>query len=432
MKGIGYEVHRQLEDPSPRANGSFGTVVDISGRLAAVGSRSSFNGPNAEAQWGDVTVFARDDNAQWTVTTVLTYPGPREEGFPGDFGSVLALDGTTLAVGEPYPDMQDGNGMVYVFEPDSQGVWQSSELPNPDAQANGTTLMTLYGASVAVSGEWVAVGATATVVNPHGTDDLYGAVYLFQKADGNWVFRQKLMAPINAYNDDFGWSIALDGPRLLVGAPGSFDPADEFNTYLAGAAYLYERNAQSQWVLAKSFTAPVVEPEAMFGEAVALNGDHILITAPYGLNAVGRVWASTHWNGMWTAFSELEVPQEQFNFVSSDYGMSLDVENGLAVIGSPGRPLELDGVFLFEWTNGAWRFVESVVPYEETWREYMSFGFDVALSDGVIIVGAETDDVRGDETDYGSAFIVTHEAALCLTSGACLCEPGVDYCEAPE
>ena len=76
--------------------------------------------------------------------------------------------------------------------------------------------------------------------------------------------------PSGATDDQFGYSVAIDGNTAVVGAPG-YDGE--------GAAFVYEFNGYG-WVLSQQLPG---DPAAgdRFGVAVDIDGDHIVVGAPY-------------------------------------------------------------------------------------------------------------------------------------------------------
>src|ERR1700685_2556808 len=83
----------------------------------------------------------------------------------------------------------------------------STELTASDGAAGD-----LFGVSIALSGTTALVGAI-------GANSEKGAVYVFTFNGSNWVQQQELTASDGAVADDFGWSVALSGTTILVGAP---------------------------------------------------------------------------------------------------------------------------------------------------------------------------------------------------------------------
>ena len=75
---------------------------------------------------------------------------------------------------------------------------------------------------------------------------LAGSAYLFEIRDGSWVEVAKLVASDASHGAIFGFSIALEGERALVGA---FRAGP-------GAAYVFERRGGA-WVEVQKLIASV-------------------------------------------------------------------------------------------------------------------------------------------------------------------------------
>ena len=201
-----------------------GATVALSGDRLALGRESG----------GDVTL-ATFDGAAFVRTATIVSPS----GEPVLFGQTLALSGDLLAVRS-----LEGPGVVYVFR--AVGATWSLEAtlgpPSPDAND-------AFGASLAWVGGALAVGCPgddsgASGVDGDPSDDAMsnaGAVYLFRPSAGTWTL-DAFIKPLEPRPDaGFGESLAAEGDRLLVGAPG--DPwigADGAMRY--GGAYLFSRS----------------------------------------------------------------------------------------------------------------------------------------------------------------------------------------------
>jgi hypothetical protein len=137
------------------------------------------------------------------------------------WGYVISMSSGTIAVGAPAagPGGPLTDGRVYVFARTPAGWRQTAELksPNPsDALA--------FGESAAVSGSTLAVG-------DRGTSNLY----LYTRTPSGWRLSGQVEDPHSRGAwvewDCFGWSSAIAGPDLVVGA----DCADSY----AGRAYVF-------------------------------------------------------------------------------------------------------------------------------------------------------------------------------------------------
>ena len=101
-------------------------------------------------------------------------------------------------------------GSAYVFVR-SGGVWtQQQKLVAPDGAARDD-----FGFSVAISGETVVVGASR---DDGAACENQGAAYVFVRSGGVWTLQQKLVAPDAVAGDGFGFSVAISGETVVVGA----------------------------------------------------------------------------------------------------------------------------------------------------------------------------------------------------------------------
>lgn len=110
--------------------------------------------------------------------------------------------------------------------------------------------------SLALSGDTLAVGAAnedsnATGVNGNQADNTTGnsgAVYVFVRTGTTWSQQAYLKASNTDAGDNFGFSVALSGDTLVVGAPREASSATGVNGNQAdntaaasGAAYVFTR-----------------------------------------------------------------------------------------------------------------------------------------------------------------------------------------------
>jgi len=88
-----------------------------------------------------------------------------------------------------------------------------------------------FGDSVAISGSTAIVGAPLH-------DLRVGAAYVFVRSGTTWIEQQKLTASDGVIHDDFGLRVAIDGERVIVGAPH----AKIGTAHDQGAAYIFVRS----------------------------------------------------------------------------------------------------------------------------------------------------------------------------------------------
>ncbi len=226
------------------------------------------------------------------------------------YGASMAVHGDWAVVGAPGDDVRDSleAGAAYVLKR-TGGVWQVvQKLYAEDA---GPAVLE-FGSTVAIHGEVLAVVAkSGTTVTP-GVVTVYrrsgevwaleqtlslnasaiglnadqlivglpktsetGRVRIYEKAGTSWSQVQEIQGPVTASEGlRFGHSLALNGNRLLVGAPGS----ETLSLATNGQAREFERTG-SGWVQVRTISAPVVTPRSIaFGLQVALSDHAALVT----------------------------------------------------------------------------------------------------------------------------------------------------------
>ena len=171
----------------------------------------------------------------------------------------------------------------------------------------GTGGGSAFGYSVAISGTTIAVGA------PDESDVYHyeGAVYAFVRTSaGAWESAAKMTATTSHREDDeLGYSVAVSGRTIVAGAPNA-TAADGY-----GAVYLFNVPS-SGWPATKSpsaeLTASDQTPLAELGASVAIDGTTVVAGAPghaIGSAAPGAVYVfdepDAGWHGHLSQSSEL-------------------------------------------------------------------------------------------------------------------------------
>lgn len=153
---------------------------------------------------------------------------------------------------------------------------ESQKLTVPDA-----SIQDYFGYSVAIDGDTLVAGARWA--DDRGVDA--GAAYLFeedQAGTSGWRLIKKLTASDGTAVDNFGWSVAIDGDTVVVGAVFDAHTANE-----NGSAYVFERNqgGPDNWGQVKKLVASDPQSGDHFGDAVAIAGQTIVVGAPFADDA---------------------------------------------------------------------------------------------------------------------------------------------------
>ncbi len=141
------------------------------------------------------------------------------------FGRSIAMNDSTIVVGTGGVQLHPDHSMkAYVFK--KKGEWQSAREDArlfPDQQL----YQDRFGFSVALHGDQVVVGApgfSAEVSQPE--DAFKGTAYVFLKPAGGWsgdIHETARLSPSNpSRHGEFGISVAIDEDDIYVGAPHNY------------------------------------------------------------------------------------------------------------------------------------------------------------------------------------------------------------------
>ncbi|MBU0717317.1 MAG: FG-GAP repeat protein, partial [Planctomycetes bacterium] len=301
----------------------------------------------------------------------------------GDYtGYSVAISGGVAIVGA-YGDDDHGSssGSAYVFRTDGSGWHEEAHLLPADVGAGDR-----FGWSVDVSGEVALIGAVYDADQVTNS----GSAYVFRFDGAHWIQEAKLLAEDGASYDLFGYSVALSGNTLVVGARYEDDAGSN-----AGAAYVFGFDG-SRWSQHAKLTASDGARDDFFGSAVAIAGDTVVIGAPGGDDhgtASGSAYVY-HSNGAtWVESAKLLSAD---GAAGDGFGCAVDVSPGLTVVGAhyASSPAQNSGAaYLFSFTGGEWVQRGKLSAADGQAQDY--FGTSVATSGSTVVVGAEGDDDGG-------------------------------------
>lgn len=354
-------------------------------------------------------------------TVVRTADGYTGKVLAGDgevndlFGSAVAAEGDTVAVGARYRDLigeHSGAAYVYSGTDDGAGTWSR------DAQIVGqdTAEQDVFGWAVALAGDTLAVGARNHRVNGVWS----GAVYLFERnmtgsnawgqvtnvwpVDGGGIFAGET-------GDDFGASVAIEADTLIIGARGDWQGG-----IASGSAYVFERDrgGTNTWGVVTNLVPPVASGGDLFGCSVALSGDTLAVGAhlndTQGEDA-GSVFIFERNEGGSNAWGLVQHLVAGDGAPGDEFGYAVAVDGDLLVVGAPGEQdigIESGAAYVFSRTNtvsNTWVAVSKYRPFDGANGD--AFGSDVDVENGFVVVGAPLDDDFGDKS--GAVYVYAHD-----------------------
>jgi hypothetical protein len=298
-------------------------------------------------------------------TKITAEDGQADDGF----GAAVAMSGDTLVVGAP--GAADA-GAAYVFTR-CGGSWTLQQKLSPDPTSGSPVE---FGASVAISGDTIAVG------DPHGSYTFLdgGAVYVFVRNGGTWSQQTLLEGQDDLQT--FGWSLSLDGDTLAVGAPYGEHPGGT-----TGRVFVHVRSG-STWSLQQEIFESLGQGGGeQFGRSVSIDQDTLVVGDPFQAVAqAGLVSVFTRSGGTWTEQQELAA-SDPADFDALGESISIDGNTFVA-----GAPFHAHGgtaggaAYVYVENGGLWSHQQELLPNDMAPGQV--FGRSVGILGDTIVVGA--------------------------------------------
>ncbi|MFG0256477.1 MAG: FG-GAP repeat protein [Phycisphaerales bacterium JB043] len=320
---------------TPYFQSNFGWAVDIHENRLVIGAPEYFTyvttyNPTRNSG-GRIYIYDYDEvENSWKgfnqefLYPMSTYPGHEGLEYHSRFGASVAVEGDLIAVGAPNqgigalfgnPALYPLEGAVFLYEPD---IFNPGFLKLADIELNGTQdLQNIYpgmltfglsdpdendhlGTSVALSGNWVIMGAPAgDGGDPEfSTGDDEGVAFLFQFVDdGSWEeyeFKERVFDPLGQNGEQFGFDVDIqefsNTIRAAIGAPNSpYNPVANTGKVFTRYYNSVEDNWLSSGILIRTNPAGPVQatnPDLIktgdgFGTSVSIDeAGYLLVGSP--------------------------------------------------------------------------------------------------------------------------------------------------------
>jgi hypothetical protein len=326
------------------------------------------------------------------------------------FGSSVAISGTTAVVGAVYHAKIAGR--AYVFTRTGAGWKQVAELEGSDTAAGDG-----FGDAVGLAGTTIVVGAVG-----HAKSKFTGRAYVFTRTGAGWKQAAELEVSDTVAGDGFGWSVAISGTTIVVGASGHANGAGrayvftktgagwkqaaelegsdtvEYGDYSGfgfrvaisgttivvgagtavgyGAVYVFTKTG-SGWKQAARLEGSAYDCI----DPLAISGTTIVVGAIYAVMA-GRAYVFTRTGAGWKQAAELEgsdtVARDEFGAVA--------ISGTTIVVGAPGHAKNAGRIYVFTKTGAGWKQVAELEGSDTVAGD--GFGGPVAMSGTTAVVGA--------------------------------------------
>jgi hypothetical protein len=360
--------------------GFFGVSVAVSGNTVAVGMGST-------SLPGAIYVFVKPATgwANMTQTAELTASDRTVNNY---LGYSLVISGNTVVAGAPNANTYLGAAYVYV-KPASgwTSMTETAKLTPADSY-------TALGASVAISGNTVVIGA------PGSSSNTVGAAYVFVKPLTGWTSMAQTAKPTpsdgQAY-DQFGYSAAISGNTVVVGSYGR------------GAAYVFVEPSGG-WVDMTQTARLGVRGEGI-GSAVGISGDTVVAGSPYatiGSNyAQGAAYVFVKPTNGWTNVTPTATLTASDGAAGDELGYAVAISGNQIVTGAPfaaygSNATRQGATYQFIRPSTGWKttshFNAKVGASDGAKGD--EFGWSVSIGGNMLLVGAP-----GATSQQGAAYL---------------------------
>lgn len=400
---ITQEVTKLLTGDS-RAGDQFGFALAMDGDTAVVGVPLYDAHGGSTLSVGTAYVFSRDpgDADNWgLVKKLVASDGEKSD----NFGWAVAIDGDIIAVGAPFEDeFWDAAGAVYVYERNEgeNDNWGEVDKLSPSDASESEN----FGWSVAVSGDRIV----STSPDGDGANPGAGSAYIFMRDSGppaSWTEEKKIFVEGGTVGDWSNAVVSIDDAVVVVGSP-----VDSLAGSGNGTAVVFERDeggagnwGQKVILAASDAAAQPAEADLSFGFAVAVDGDTIVVGADVNNeNGSAYVFDRNTGTGAW---EEKSILRPLDGFGPDSLGIGVDIDGDRVIAGALGVDdfgNNAGSAYVFDRDEGgsdAWGQVAKLIASDAAAAD--EFGVTVAVSGSTILVGAQRDDDNGG--DSGSAYV---------------------------
>jgi len=302
------------------------------------------------------------------------------------FGKAVAVSGDYIIIGAPYQDSDLGNASGCAFLYKKQ--WDDSLLLIAKLEADDARRYDEFGNAVAISGDYIVVGVPSKDTGGFNT----GSAYVFKRNSDNIndvTQIAKLGASDATRKDKFGNAVAIFGDYIVVGAYNK-----DVNATNTGGAYVFKINSDNVDDVTQiaKIKADDREEYDYFGASVSISGKYIIVGA-YG-KSVNADYAGSAYVFKRNSDALNDVIQiakiEANNPVENDYfGASVSISGDYMIVGAESTHNQ-GSAYVFKRNSDRHNDVMQIAKLQASDVEAKGkFGKSVAISKNYMLIGSE-------------------------------------------
>ena len=214
--------------------------------------------------------------------------------------------------------------------------------------------------------------------------DSSGSAIIYARSGDQLQPIVQLIAYDAVIGDLFGTAVAINNDQVLIGAPGCDDQGNN-----SGAAYIFQ-NTENGWVEICKLTANASQAGDLFGSAVALDGNFALVGAPtastFNTSSPGFAVLFQKSGDTWNEVDHFSASDGSNN---NKFGAAVALQGDTALIGAPQSDdgaINTGATYIFQSTNGNWGQSAKLTPSAPL--AWDSFGSSLSLAGEYALIGA--------------------------------------------
>ncbi len=236
-------------------------------------------------------------------------------------------------------------------------------------------------------GDILDISKNIAVYSDNEFSNYKGLAFFYERSGNNWDIAYTVKG-----EDDFdhlGISVAASENYSAVGSPynedGSYD----------GSVYIYKKNGSS-FTFMQELKHPTRTGNKYFGWSIDITDKFLIVGAKSEYSGAAYIFENV--NDEWVYRQRLAETG------TDDFGVTVSIANLYAVVGEKSRRRNAK-CFIYKYDGNTWNWHKTVAASDGFTDDY--YGYDLAISDYHLVVGAKEDDDMGSSS--GSVYIYTDE-----------------------
>ena len=378
----------------------YGTEVDIHETLMIVGAPN--DGVSSSSAGGSAYIYEQSGGT-WNLMAKIR---SNDSIINVNFGAAVAISNDFAIIGDP--DEAD-RGASYIFEKSGSSWTQIAKV-----EAIVPTFNDRFGDDVEIDGDWIFIGAHKEEENAAGSDNVSwaGSVFVYSYDGDDWNFNHKMVPSDRlepeASTQQFGFSLAADGGKLIVGA---YQRSDGTSSDV-GAVYFFEENG-GVWTenvilrpgdgVGSDFFGWDVDLKGSTAVVGALNHDFDLSGSDFKGES-GAAYFMTYNGTTWLAGGKLVwSDRDNGDYFGSSVAVTPDEEKIIVGMYEDNTQFEFDGevynksecgaaVVFTKDMGGVFNETQRITPSIKATSD--RFGNSMAASNTSLVIAAYQDDIE--------------------------------------